>query len=463
MMQKGNSDPFSTSVIAVDSTVSQLLAFNRNCLLPSIHGREIDVAGTTSYATSYWQDSIASLQDECQGCGYLARFAAILASITSDRKMMMTAMVFKQRASELLRLRLAKRANMQLQSRRGNAQLTDLCWSIYSLLTADVAAQNYSAAAMHGRILRKFLQPEDHSLAVTDGRLLHAVLYNDTQRASVSLARPSFDLNRLALDSLSLRAKLDEITSSPSHFVYRRYPNSLDSTLRQANLRNIFTEMRQLLEIAWMMAANAELATDNLIVYLSTWVLICEGRLINHILDTTPAVTSARWHSVGQQKSSSGHTEACLAALYWLRRVSRHEGCGVQLAGTGTTVFNAGPIILRKLKHYLLDHGTVTTSLSNTVEMLASRNEILPFYQSAGAARMRLWISYIAAIAERASGSPNKEFQRYFVQQSREMRYTSWQDVSESVLKGFLYDESVDPDTPGWFDGVIRDTDRPIL
>jgi hypothetical protein len=161
MIQKGNSDPFSTSTIVVDLTVSQLLTFNRGCLLPSIHGREIDVAKTASYATSYWQDSIASLQDECRGCGYLARFAAILASITSDRKMMVTAMVFKQRASELLRVRLAKHSDMQLQRRRGSAQATDLCWSIYSLLTADVAAQNFSAAAVHGRILTKFLQPDD--------------------------------------------------------------------------------------------------------------------------------------------------------------------------------------------------------------------------------------------------------------------------------------------------------------
>jgi hypothetical protein len=114
---------------------------------------------------------------------------------------------------------------MQLQSRRENAHVTDLCWSIYSLLTADVAAQNYSAAAVHGRILTKFLQPDDPSSTVTDARLLHAVLYNDIQRASVSLTRPSFDLNRLALESLSLRAKLDEITCSQKHFVYPQLSN----------------------------------------------------------------------------------------------------------------------------------------------------------------------------------------------------------------------------------------------
>jgi hypothetical protein len=469
MVQKGNSDPFSTSAIVVDSTVSQLLIFYRSCLLPSLHGRAIDVANTPSYATSYWQDSIASLQDECKGCGYLARFAAILASITSDPKMMTTAMVFKQRATELLRSRLAKYGNMQVQSRRGNARVTDLCWSIYSLLAADVAAQNYSAAAVHGRILTKFLQPEDPSLAVTDAKLLHAVLYHDMQRASVSLTRPSFDLNRLALDSLSVRAKLDEITGSREGFVYRRYPTPLDPALKLVNLRNVFTEMRQLLEIAWMMAAYSQLGTNVLIVYLSSWVLICEGRLINHIIDTTLGVTSDPWESLGPQKDSTGHTEACLAALYWLRRASRHEGCGIQLSGTGTPVYNTGPIILQRLRPYLLDHDPVKMTDGSTLGKrlgYKSRTRISPSDQadrSAGASRLRLWISYVAAIAERASRSPKTEYQGYFLQLSRAMRYTSWQDVRESVLKGFLYDESVDPGTPVWFEGAIQDEDWPIL
>ena len=69
---------------------------------------------------------------------------------------------------------------------------------------------------------------------------------------------------------------------------------------------------------------------------------------------------------------------------------------------------------------------------------------------------MRLWISYVAAIAERASRSPRKDFQKQFLYLSKEMRYTSWQDVRDSVLKGFLYDESVDPDTRSWFEDAIR-------
>ena len=126
MMQKGNTDPFSTSIIVVGATVSRLVSFNRSCLLPSIH-RERSVAKNDSYATPYWKDSISSLQDEYQGFGYLSRFAAILASIPSDRKTMTTAMVFKQRASESLHQRLTRQSHMQVQCPRRNAQVTDLC------------------------------------------------------------------------------------------------------------------------------------------------------------------------------------------------------------------------------------------------------------------------------------------------------------------------------------------------
>jgi hypothetical protein len=76
VLKEGNSDPFETSLVVVNPTVGRLLEFNKKCILPSIHGREVD---NESYSNSYWKDSIASLQDECQGCGYLARFAAILA------------------------------------------------------------------------------------------------------------------------------------------------------------------------------------------------------------------------------------------------------------------------------------------------------------------------------------------------------------------------------------------------
>jgi hypothetical protein len=279
----------------------------------------------------------------------------------------------------------------------------------------------------------------------------------------VSPTRPSFDLNRLALDSLSLRAKLDEITASPEGFIYRRYPTSLDPALKLANLRNIFTEMRQLLEIAWMMAAHPPLARDTLIVYRSSWVLICKGRLINYILDAPWGATSDPRESPGAQLGSAGHTDACLAALYWLRRVSRHEGCGFQLSSTGTTVFHAGPIILRRLKQYLLGGDPVSTTRKHGGSK--SRTRIPGSDQVgrlAGSLKLRLWISYVAARAERASRSRRTDFQKQFLYLSQVMRYTSWQDVRDSVLRGFLYDESVDPDTPSWFEDAIRNKERLI-
>jgi hypothetical protein len=40
-------------------------------------------------------------------------------------------------------------------------------------------------------------------------------------------------------------------------------------------------QIRHLVEIAGMMTANPTLATGALIIYLSTWVLICERTLVD--------------------------------------------------------------------------------------------------------------------------------------------------------------------------------------
>ena len=112
ILEEGNSDPLGSYLTVIDSTVGHLLEFNKKCVLPSSHGREIDDCQTVSYAKSYWQDSIASLQDECRGYGYLAQFAAILVSVSFDR--------------------------------------------------------NIEAAIMHARILRQFLQSDDPAIAAKD-------------------------------------------------------------------------------------------------------------------------------------------------------------------------------------------------------------------------------------------------------------------------------------------------------
>jgi hypothetical protein len=329
-----------------------------------------------------------------------------------------TAMVFRHRASELLRQKIAKHGNkLPLDCGENKSSRTTLCWSVYSLLTADVAARNFEAAMMHARILRHFLQPDDPTIAVTESRLLPAVLYNDVQRSSVSLTRPTFNHERLAADQIQTATMFAKVSASGKYTPQQSSP-SLDSSLRSSDLRALFLQIRHLVEIAGMMTANPILATAALIIYVSTWVLICEGKLVNFII----SVDKEKIKKTSVLGPESEHQFAAQAALYWLRRISQHEGCGVQLS---MTAFNAGPIVLSRLTKYLLGTDSALSSEdsfqdrakinSNTTYEDGKSTSEPTVRRPSTSSRLKLWISYVAAIAERASPARGNDFQSGFL------------------------------------------------
>ena len=63
------------------------------------------------------------------------------------------------------------------------------------------------------------------------------------------LTRPSLVLKRLALNSFSLRPKLAEITRSGNDFVSKRYLSSPDTASVAVNLKDTFSEIRQMREM----------------------------------------------------------------------------------------------------------------------------------------------------------------------------------------------------------------------
>jgi hypothetical protein len=154
---------------------------------------------------------------------------------------------------------------------------------------------------------------------------------------------------------------------------------------------------------------------------------------------------------------------AALAALYWLRRVSQHEGCGVQLS---MTTFNAGPIVLSRLIKYLLSTDSALSSedsfqdrdkINNNTTYVDGRSTSEPTVpRPSTSSRLKLWISYVAAIAERASRARGNDFQSGFLSKARSLGHQSWSEVRDRALKSFLCDASVDPDTKAWFDRSMR-------
>ncbi|KEF61347.1 uncharacterized protein A1O9_02913 [Exophiala aquamarina CBS 119918] len=424
ILRRGNSDPFITTRIPVTTAVHECMVFTRDCFLPSLHGKEIDLAKTSVYMDAFWQDTVEGLQDECIGYAYLSRSAAIITTITVSQETENLSLYFKSRAIAALRKRMKELNTAQTK--------LALCWAIYSLFSAEIAGHNFPAAEIHGKFLRQLIQPEerDRIPVMTDSRFRQAAMYQDIQRASVSLTRPSFDLDRWLAEFLP-GTWLEEIGLDIT-----LPPVVLDLAIEDIYLREVFDQTKQWLMVLGIVLSNPSLLNPFVISNGSTRLLILEGQLINIYLDTMEELESV----AGAGKLHLYHLACCcLAALTWLRRMGNHEnfGIGSRLSLTGTNVYNAGPIVVTTMSRLLM---------KSEAEAKESTD---PF-----AMRIRLWALYVGAIVEQSlpaidplAGYHNVQFCAL----ARRMNLESWDSVQE-VLDGFLYFEGVGPTARAWFE-----------
>lgn len=430
VLRRGNSDPFMTTRIPVTTAVHECIVFTRDCFLPSLHGKEIDLAKTTVFMDAFWQDTVDGLQDECIGYAYLARSAAIITTVTVSQETENLSYYFKSRAIAALRKRMKDLNTAQTK--------LALCWAIYSLFSAEIAAHNFPAAEIHGKFLRQLIQPEERGRmpVMTDSRFRQAAMYQDIQRASVSLTRPSFDLDRWFAEFLP-GTWLEEIGLDIT-----LPPVVLDLAIEDIYLREVFDQTKKWLMVLGIVLSNPSLLNPFVISNGSTRLLILEGQLINIYLDTMEELESV---------PASGNLHlyhlacCCLAALTWLRRMGNHEnfGIGSRLSLTGTNVYNAGPVVVTAMSKLLMKTEAEAEETSD------------PF-----AMRIRLWSLYVGAIVEQSlpaidplTGYLNLEFCAL----ARRMNLKSWESV-QGVLDGFLYFEGVGPTARTWFEIMSQAT-----
>jgi len=424
ILRRGNSDPFMTTQIPVTTAVHECMVFTRDCFLPSLHGKEIDLAKTTVYMDAFWQDTVDGLQDECIGYAYLSRSAAIITTINVSQETENLSFYFKSRAIAALRKRMKDINTAQTK--------LALCWAIYSLFSAEIAAHNFPAAEIHGKFLRQLIQPEGEAAVpvMTDSRFRQAAMYQDIQRASVSLTRPSFDLDRWLSEFLP-GTWLEEIGLD-----IKLPPVVLDLAIEDIYLREVFDQTKQWLMVLGILLSKPGLLNPFVISNGSTRLLVLEGQLINIYLDT---LEELEFLSVSGNLHLYHLACCCLAALTWLRRMGNHEnlGIGSRLSLTGTNVYNAGPIVVAAMwKLFMKSEG-------------AAEETTDPF-----AMRIRLWALYVGAIVEQSLPTVDPLTAYHNVQLcrlARRMNLGSWDAVQE-VLDGFLYFEGVGPTARAWFE-----------
>lgn len=201
--------------IRIDATVSFLLHFARTSCIPQVvrrNQRWSSNNGNTQHHRQPPSSPHEVSQDLCLGYLFLARYAAVAASLDDiDRRIEIACMKFKGSASALLRTRIAsgventelRRRNDQASDVGANTWMSQVCWLIYLLSTVELSARNYREAAIHSRMILNFLYSDDPSTRVVLRLdVLNAISFWDVQRASITLSRPSFDPDRWAADYL---------------------------------------------------------------------------------------------------------------------------------------------------------------------------------------------------------------------------------------------------------------------
>jgi hypothetical protein len=286
----GTDDPFDTLPIPLTPEISDLLYFDRIHLSPALNVSKITLPPSSAY-----------LQDELAVHGYLARIAAIKWRCCSDDNAFNLMLKMKAEAMRLLRLSLPQ------------ADPTRLPRAVMALMFTENWCRSPEPALIHVRLLEAI--NTNYGLHIED---LINVLHSDAQRASLTMEPTMFAMHEKSWDLLEA-----EFASSTE----ARWEADFPSTLHQ-----MLVEMRQALAALDIIQATEALQSQRQAATIKCLHVI--GLLLDHY------------------NLSSDITEkyTALAALYRIRREANMERISV----CGITVFDAGKVIIPRLRELLL-------------------------------------------------------------------------------------------------------------
>lgn len=109
ILQKGNSDPFSSYAIPIKAETNETLLFYESNVLPLLVAYMEANGVSASAGKASWHDPFSSLHDKCAAYGLLARTAVVMSrSAAPGSRLVVNSLVYKKKTSELLRARLMK-------------------------------------------------------------------------------------------------------------------------------------------------------------------------------------------------------------------------------------------------------------------------------------------------------------------------------------------------------------------
>ncbi|KAL6252813.1 hypothetical protein RBB50_000532 [Rhinocladiella similis] len=284
-------DPLNTLPLPATDEIRSLLQFDQEYIVPALSRCSLHRVSPPAY-----------LQDDVAAYGYLARTAAIKACC-SDPKGYNQALSLKAEAMRRLRESLP-----QLE------ESNRLPRAVLSLMFAESWCHNYEAANVHVQLL--WAVNERYGLDIND---LISVLYQDVQRAAMTLTRTGFLMHDKLWASLE-----GELFHSPAP------RKSLDSG-QELPLERIMIKMRgALTALDITQRAESPQSSRDAATFKCLHVM---ASLIDHYHDTTDQVEKYM----------------ALAAVYRIRRAANMERVTI----CENTMFDSGRVVIPMLRELL--------------------------------------------------------------------------------------------------------------
>ncbi|OQV10450.1 hypothetical protein CLAIMM_14445 [Cladophialophora immunda] len=429
ILGKGNSDPFGAYAVEITPTANDMLSFHRDFVIPALYHTTKHRWMTSASAWRDWRDcvdglgdGVDGLGDEGAGCGFIASCAAEAAVISLNPAVQRQAVYYRAKSMAVLRKRLAT----------GIFHRGQLYWHIHLLVGADTLNRDLAGTAAHLNMLRWYFEHDGTKL---DTDLLLYVIYYDIHRSSMFLCHPVFDMDQWLPEKLqpvvdAARPYLPDLSEVKDRF--------LDPSIDDPRLRTLFIERRESLAV-WLFQTGAAEESGAHTTALMGWLLVRvylhQGQLVNLFLE-------ARVRSKAIAPPRPVNSVLCqgyisLATLLYVRAISFNATvCGVRL-------FDATATILANMQEMLQLSERPSSASSADYER----------YEHA-----RLWALYVGAAAELFMDmKPEDEtgwFTAQFAAKAVKLGVARWDEV-RSVLRGFLYTDTMHPYGEEWFARVL--------
>lgn len=405
-------DPFGAFSVRIDSHTHELLNFWHSYLRrPCCEKGQ----ATLQLVDGAWNVALRCLWAEKDAISFLAAAADFYTASTGSRRMSVLATKWRVQAI----------ANLRVNIHRGH--VGQYVSTILRLFAGDLAAADYSAGLQHAKVLASLFDPQSLCSSNLPNAARHAFFWQETHRATATFTRPMIDLEHEA----------------PRNPAFDPDPGLDCAALVDPALLYLFAELR------WYLDAMNETLNDLRLSRLdfSIQLLLLGGKLIDY--SVVSAERSNHTEDAGAVFRYRQSAAASLAALYWLRLMTRMETSGDSINGPPIMVSSwpQGPQIANRIRDLFDAEADWLTQPVLTTGALPPE------------VRLQLWVLEVGSIIERTAMRHSIHSHYHQEQQQRLLVAAGlWErpDVYEEILNAFVPLNAASIRSPAWLTPSIR-------